>query len=185
MEGTEEMTNRDFINSFLLYRKHDSVELKLAYHCNISMDSPEMQKLKWLGIFEDKKIGIKGNATPAQILQTIIEKKWQFKKGDLDMIVMYNHFIYEDTVGDTHEVTSSMVTKGTEKLTAMARTVGLPLGIVARLMAENKITETGVKMPNFEQVYNPVLDELAQRGVKFSFTDRVISVITLSEYAKY
>jgi len=96
MEDTENMTYRQFINSFLLYRPNDSVELKLAYHLGISIDSPEIEKLKWLGIFEDIQIGLK-DATPAQILQHILEQKWGLDPEDKDMIVMLHRFEYSPT----------------------------------------------------------------------------------------
>ncbi len=40
------------------------VELKLAYYMGWDIDSEEMHRMKWLGVFEDKKVGLK-NATPA------------------------------------------------------------------------------------------------------------------------
>jgi hypothetical protein len=36
-----------------------------------------MRKLKWLGIFENRPIGLK-NATPAEILQSLLEEKVDF-----------------------------------------------------------------------------------------------------------
>ena len=50
------MTNREFFNS-LAYNPHDSVELKLHY-LGIEQDD-YIWGNGWLGIFEDKKIGLK------------------------------------------------------------------------------------------------------------------------------
>ena len=33
------------------------------------------QKIEWLGLFSDDKLGIK-NASPAQLLQSMLEGKW-------------------------------------------------------------------------------------------------------------
>src|SRR5690606_35054774 len=94
VEGSEHMTNREFINSFLPYHPNDSVELKLRYYLKIDQDDPIWEKLVWLGIFrKDIEIGIK-DATPAQILQKILEDKWQLAPEDKDMIVMYHRFVY-------------------------------------------------------------------------------------------
>lgn len=114
-----------------------------------------------MGIFDDRIIGLK-NATPAQMLQHILERKWSLNKGDKDMIVMWNQFIYETTRGEVKEVVASMVTKGdgTERGTSMAKTVGLPLGMVTRLVLENKLPFTGVHIPTSASVYEPVLNEL-------------------------
>jgi saccharopine dehydrogenase-like NADP-dependent oxidoreductase len=70
IEGSEKMTNRDFINSFLSYNPNDSVELKLRHYLGIEQDDYVWEKLIWLGIFDNTKIGLK-NATPAQMLQKI------------------------------------------------------------------------------------------------------------------
>jgi saccharopine dehydrogenase-like NADP-dependent oxidoreductase len=52
-------------------------------------------KLTELNIFDTKKrVGLK-NATPAQILQKILEDSWTLAPEDKDMIVMYHKFGYE------------------------------------------------------------------------------------------
>ena len=73
--GLEDMTHRQFINTFLQYNPNDSIELKLAHYLNIGMESAEMYKLKWIGIFDDQLIGLQ-EGTPAQILEHILKKKW-------------------------------------------------------------------------------------------------------------
>ena len=93
VEGSEDMTYREFINSFLAYNSHDSVELKFRYHLGIEQDDYIWEKLTWLGIFDNKKIGLK-NATPAQILQKILEDKWSLEPNDKDMIVMWHKLNY-------------------------------------------------------------------------------------------
>ncbi len=51
---------------------------------------------------------------------------------------------------------------------AMAKTVGLPMGILTRLVLNKKITPpTGVLLPNMPSVYRPVLTELAHHGIMF------------------
>ncbi|MBK7110633.1 MAG: hypothetical protein IPH61_16355 [Bacteroidetes bacterium] len=49
-----------------------------------------------------------------------------------------------------------------EKITAMAKTVGLPMGIAATLILQGKISEVGVVIPVKPEIYNPILDILAQ-----------------------
>ncbi len=166
MEGTENMTHRQFLNSFLAYNITDSVELKLMHYLKIEMDSDIMYKLTWLGMFDETPVGLV-NATPAQILQHILEKKWQMEEHDLDMIVMYHLFGYELN-GEKHQRESFMVIKGDDKVhTAMAKTVGLPVGIAAKMILTRKITKPGVLIPIDKEVYNPVLDELENYGVVF------------------
>jgi saccharopine dehydrogenase-like NADP-dependent oxidoreductase len=60
------------------------------------------------------------------------------------------------------------VVKGENNLhTAMAKTVGLPLGIAAKLILNNKIKLTGLHIPTHKEIYTPVLKELEEHGVKF------------------
>jgi hypothetical protein len=47
-----------------------------------------------LGIFENEKINLP-NATPAQILQQLLEKKWILANGDKDVVIMQHQFKYE------------------------------------------------------------------------------------------
>ena len=166
IEGSENMTNRDFINSFLAYNSHDSVELKLRHYLGIEQDDYIWEKLVWLGLFEDKKIGLK-NATPAQILQKILQDKWSLREEDKDMIVMWHKFNFSQK-GVDKEIRSHMVYIGKDsKFTAMSDTVGLPLGIAAKLLLSGKIKDRGVKLPIEREIYLPVLSELEQLGITF------------------
>lgn len=167
MEGSETMTHRDFINAFLPYSVRDSVELKLAHYLKLDQDDDLMGKLEWLGIFSKEKVGLKG-ATPAQILQHVLEKKWAMRPADRDMIVMWHKVGYLLN-GEKSVTESSMVVKGDDQEnTAMAKTVGLPLAIATRMILEGRITQRGVLLPISSDIYRPVLRELAANGLSFS-----------------
>jgi saccharopine dehydrogenase-like NADP-dependent oxidoreductase len=167
IENSDQMTFRDFINLFLAYNPNDSVELKLKYYLNMRQDEVELfDKLEWLDIFKPIKIPLK-NATPAQILQYILERKWTLSKEDKDMIVMWHKFVYE-LDGQVHELHSSMVVKGEDSLrTAMAKTVGYPVAIAAKMLLKGIIDMPGVQIPIAKEIYEPVLEELKKYGVNF------------------
>ena len=166
LEQVSEMTHRQFINSFLQYNPDDSVELKLAQYLNIGMESDEMYKLKWLGLFEDTPIGLK-EGTPAQILEHILKKKWTLTGKDRDMIIMWHKFDYLDN-GQPKQIQAHMVVEGESQLhTAMSKTVGLPLGVTAKLILQNKLNVTGVQVPTIKEIYEPVLSELESMGFQF------------------
>ena len=98
-----------------------------------------MQKVHFLEIFSNKTIGLP-SATPAQILQKILEDKWQLKEGERDMIVMQHRFEYFDSNKNPHTKVASLVVEGeTKEITAMAKTVGLPLAIAVKLVATDKV----------------------------------------------
>tara|TARA_B100000768_G_scaffold48494_1_gene47316 strand:+ start:6223 stop:7587 length:1365 start_codon:yes stop_codon:yes gene_type:complete len=164
---SENMTYRDFINSFLPYSPTDSVELKLRYKLKIDQDDILWEKLEELHIFSaDKRVTLK-NASPAQILQKILLDSWSLEPEDKDMIVMYHKFGYE-LDGVKHQIDSTMVCTGEDQtFTAMAKTVGLPVGIATLAILNNKIKRYGVQIPTNKDIYEPILSELEDFGVIF------------------
>jgi len=166
---SDKLTHRQFINLFLAYNKHDSVELKLKHYLKLEQDDVDIwEKLEYTGIFSQEKVGLK-NATPAQILQHILEKKWKLKEHDKDMIVMFHKFHYLDTANKMNELHSYLVVEGSdEHRTAMAKTVGLPVAIVAKMILNNEIRERGVLVPVKKEVYAPILKELKDYDINFT-----------------
>ena len=158
------MSYRDFINSFLMYDEELTVEQKLKkFH---DLEDEVFDMIEWTGIFDDTPIGL-DSATPAFILQRLLESKWALEEDDKDMIVMWHRFDYEKN-GESHEIHSSMVTIGEDQTyTAMSETVGLPVGIAAKMILNGELTLSGVQMPILPEVYNPILDELSSYGIKF------------------
>jgi saccharopine dehydrogenase (NAD+, L-glutamate forming) len=166
MENTADMSHRDFINSFMAYRTDIPVEQKLINYLKLEKDSRMMDRLRWLGIFDDTKIGIEG-LSPAQVLQKILEEKWQLDPGDKDMIVMQHQLDFELS-GQRKKRYSTMVCIGQDtRNTAMSMTVGLPLAMVARRILEGLYPETGVQLPIQPDIYKPVLEELKDYGIRF------------------
>jgi len=49
----------------------------------------------------------------------------------------------------------------------MSRTVSLPVAIATRLVLEGKYTTPGLSVPVVPELYNPILDELEQLGIRF------------------
>lgn len=165
MENVSSMTHRQFINSFLSYNPHDSVELKLAHYLNLDFNSEEMFRLRWLGIFDDVPIGL-DKGTPARILEHILKKKWTLTAKDKDMIVMWHKLEYF-LDSKLFMVNSYLIAEGEDNhRTAMARTVGLPVGIVAGLILKNKINLKGIHIPVKKEIYEPVLQELKKYGIE-------------------
>ncbi|WP_026933359.1 saccharopine dehydrogenase family protein [Christiangramia echinicola] len=167
MKNTEEMSYRDFINSFLPYSPSDSVELKVRHNLKIDQDDIMWDKLIELDLFNpNKKIGIK-NATPAQALQKILMDKWSLSHDDKDMIVMYHKFGYELN-GDKFQIDSTMVSIGEDQSkTAMAKTVGLPVAMATIMILNGEIKTPGVQLPIRKEVYEPILSKLEEQGIIF------------------
>jgi saccharopine dehydrogenase (NAD+, L-glutamate forming) len=167
IKNSKGMSYRDFTNLFLAYNPTDSVELKLRHYLKIDQDDIIWDKLLELDLFSTQKIIKKDNATPAQILQEILETHWTLAPDDKDMIVMYHKFGYEID-GHKKQIDSYMVTKGANQTyTSMSKTVGLPVAIATLKILNGIITKPGVQIPITKEVYQPILDELEQHDIHF------------------
>lgn len=140
-----------------------------------------LKQLFFLGLDDKETIVDKGLSSAADILQFAVEKKLSLRPYDKDMIVMLHEIGY--TVGSQEpaclvgrsEVRSSLVVKGENNLrTAMAKTVGLPLGIAAKLILNGKIKLQGLHIPTHREIYEPVLKELELHGIKFHETTNAL-----------
>jgi saccharopine dehydrogenase-like NADP-dependent oxidoreductase len=167
IENSQGMSHREFVNLFLPYSPTDSVELKLRHYLKIDQDDIMWGKLLELDLFDpNKKIPLE-RASPAQILQHILEQRWTLEEHEKDMIVMYHKFGYE-LEGKKLQLDTNMVVLGENKAhTAMSKTVGLPVAMAALQILKGKIKSPGVQLPLKKEVYAPILAELKSHGILF------------------
>lgn len=168
---SDKLTYHDLMEAFLGISQHTgSVKDRVARMIETDPDSDIMQKLEWLGLFSKRRIKLQ-NATPALILENLLLEKWALQPNDKDMVIMQHVFEYEQQ-RKRRKMTSTLVMKGTNsEETAMSRLVGLPLGIFVKLLMMGKISTTGVNIPTMPEVYEPVMAELEDYGVKFMEED--------------
>ena len=97
----------------------------------------------------------------------IAEVVWTLGPEERDMIVMYHKFGYL-LKGKKYQLDSNMVVLGeNRRLTAMAKTVGLPVAMGALLILNGKVQQKGVQIPIHSEVYEPVLKALSSQGISF------------------
>lgn len=133
------------------------------------LNADNLRMLEWLGIFDETLVPQTAK-TSADILQYLLETKLKMEPADKDMIVMLHEFEYELN-GENKSLKSCLVVKGEDSLrTAMAKTVGLPLGIAAGLILNDTIKLKGLHIPTAKEIYDPVLKELETAGIKFAET---------------
>jgi saccharopine dehydrogenase-like NADP-dependent oxidoreductase len=168
LENSRLLSPRQLLNAFLPYHTVDSVEVKLKKFLR-----PEREHLfilfQEIGFFNGDVLLFQEDASPASLLQTLLQGVWALKPSDKDMLVMLHEFEFEHLRGRT-KITSSMVALGEDNVfTAMSNTVGLPIGIIAKLML-NGYSNPGVHIPVQKEIYLPVLKELEEFGIKFTDT---------------
>jgi saccharopine dehydrogenase-like NADP-dependent oxidoreductase len=143
-----------------------SVKEKLISFMGKEIDSIIISMLDYLELFDSKPITLK-EASPAELLQHLLEEKWVLKPGDKDMIVMQHLFEYE-LKGEIKKLSSSLVVIGDDEIhTAMAKTVGLPLAISIKNFLIGKFKLYGVQIPIVKEIYEPLIAELETLGIKF------------------
>src|SRR6266496_1598699 len=148
----EEVKNR--AASILAYKMHEA---------NLTL-----KQLFFLGLDDKETTVNKGFSSPADVLQFALEKKLALGPKDKDMIVMMHEVQY--TAGSKQAaVKTVLIVEGQDNVrTAMAKTVGLPLGIAAKLILNGTIKLSGLHIPAKKEIYEPVLNELELHDVKFT-----------------
>jgi saccharopine dehydrogenase (NADP+, L-glutamate forming) len=157
--NTDGISMREFLQRHLQqHRLNFSIE---------GLSDPALQEqFRFLGLDSHEPLN-RGICTAADVMQYLLEQKLALHPRDKDMIVMLHEIDYE-LKDRMHSMKSSLVVKGENSLhTAMAKTVGLPLGIATVLLLDGKIKETGLHIPISPAVYEPVLAALAKQGIRF------------------
>lgn len=126
-----------------------------------------LRQLFFLGLDDVITKVNKGRCSAADILQFALENKLALQPHDKDMIVMLHELEYE-LEGQKKSIRSSLVVTGENNLhTAMAKTVGLPLGIATKLILNGQLPLRGLHIPTAKAIYDPVLKELETYGIRF------------------
>jgi hypothetical protein len=172
IEGSENMTYCQWVASYLP-DDDTSLENRLADILHIERGGELHEQLLWTELLSDRPIK-RVNGTPAEILLDLLMDKLKFKHGDTDMLVFYERIEYK-LKGELFEHISYLVTRGLDyRHTAISRTVGLPAAIGAKLILNGEIKSRGVLFPWTKEVYDPILNELAELGIAYTSQDNKI-----------
>lgn len=161
-------TYADWLKGKTNHTNQGSLKAHIAQLLGVAERNKVISMIEWLGVFEETPIPNHPQNSGAILLELLL-KKWEMKPEEKDMVVMQHEVEY------THKqkqikLISSMVIKGENKdFSAMAKTVGLPMAVLTKLVLNQKITPPkGVLIPNMSTVYKPVLAELQQLGIHFT-----------------
>jgi len=158
-----------------LFNKDNVIDLKKEIELKVSRKISEetYNKLLWTELFTCNRKLKNEKMTLAQVVESLLVKKWNFEEKDKDMIVMQHDFEYQKNNRLLNKK-STLVVYGDENFSAMSKTVGLPLAIATKLILENKINYYGVKIPDISMIYEPILNEL--EDYKINFNESVVEV---------
>ncbi len=163
---TSGMTYADFMRDLLGAAPDEDLRVAAANRMGRPADCLPPWNLHWLGMFSRRPIG-HDQISPLDALGEIMQDKLSYHPGERDMVVLFHKFKawFEE---DNHyeRLTSTLVDFGVRYGdSSMSRTVSLPAAIAARLILEDKISLRGVLRPVHPEIYNPVLDELANLDI--------------------
>jgi saccharopine dehydrogenase-like NADP-dependent oxidoreductase len=147
---------------------------QVAGYLNLYEKSDILERLKWLGIFDDTEIRI-SSGTVVDVLVNLMVKKLSYAPGEKDMIIIHDE-VKAEFPDRTEQRLSSMRVEGIPHGdSAMSRAVSLPAAIAARHIIEGNIQARGVQMPVLKEIYEPVLGEMESFGFSFSHNTKVLS----------
>lgn len=127
----------------------------------------DLDRLAWLGLFDEASGPDRVTGTPAQIVEALVTVKWVLRPEDRDMIVMWHRFDYELN-GERKARTSSLCLEGKDSVfTAMSDTVGLPMALAVKPLLNGEFGTTGVDVPMSRTYYEPLLKGLEELGIRF------------------
>lgn len=143
------------------------IQERVANFLGISRTGTIMQNLEWLGLFSDEKI-VGDPKTATDVMVDILNKKMPLPDGKRDMVILLHKMKVEYPDGRKKKYTSSMIDYGEPNgITAIAKTVGAPAAIAAKLILKGELPLTGTHIPTHPIIYNKVLKELENLGLKF------------------
>lgn len=171
IENTEEKnfentTYSQFIANLIGSSTTDNIKNKFAKALNMDANDDFIEKLNWLGIFNDVQISI-NSGTNSNLLVDLMLKKLAYEPYEKDMIIVHNEMYVEFADRKEKRISSMLVDGIPYGDSAMARAVSLPPAIAAKLILEGKITKTGVRMPSTNDMYEPILKEMETFGFAF------------------
>ncbi len=153
-----------------LMKKTPSGDLRkeLALHLGLDETSDVLDRFEWLGLLSDEPLPIVDTeTTPLDILAARMDQKMKYAPGERDMIALCHYFTAKFPNGAEERITSTLIDYGRpDGDSSMARTVSLPAAIGAALILKGAIRMTGVHIPVAKDIYNPVLDELANLDIR-------------------
>ncbi len=163
---------KHLLNSLLPYSKSGSMEERLGEYCNA--DASDIQRLKWLGLFDNGWMQGEKESTPATILECMMENKLSPENNDRDCVVIQHHLGYE--FRDEHyEFSATLLSHGEEmRSSALAKAIGYTCGAAVKCALLGKIAVKGIRIPVTREIYDPLLNELEELGIAFHVTDNKI-----------
>ncbi|TRZ19214.1 hypothetical protein HGM15179_007887 [Zosterops borbonicus] len=141
--------------------------LKEAVFSKLEKDKSQLEAVEWLGLLGDELVPEADSIVGA--LAKHMEMKLPFGTGERDMIVMRSEIGLRHPSGHLEDKFIDLVVYGDNKgYSAMAKTVGYPTAIAAKMVLDGEITAKGMVIPLTKNVYGPILERVRAEGILYS-----------------
>ena len=139
----------------------------LARKAGLGKEHPALRNLEWLGFFREEPLPLE-KGTARELLAERMKALCRFEEGERDMVVLQHEFRAAWPGGKEGACRSRLAAFGEPGGdTAMARTVSLPLAAAVKLLLSGEVEARGVLLPVEPRLYEPVLRELEEEGIRF------------------
>ncbi|XP_061323593.1 alpha-aminoadipic semialdehyde synthase, mitochondrial isoform X2 [Pezoporus flaviventris] len=141
--------------------------LKEAVFSKLEKDQSQLEAVEWLGLLGDEPVPAADSIVGA--LAKHMEIKLPFGTGERDMIVMRNEIGLKHPCGHLEKKFIDLVVYGDSKgYSAMAKSVGYPTAIAAKMVLDGEIDAKGMVIPLTKNVYGPILERVQAEGIVYS-----------------
>ena len=135
-----------------------------------TLETAALEALAWLGLFSAEALPVHHGGA-IDMLTACMLARMGYAENERDMLIMRHEFGASYPDAGEEAITSTLLAYGIPGGdSAMARTVGLPAAIAARLLLEGTLQRSGVLIPILPEVFEPVLTELERHGIRFEET---------------
>ncbi|XP_058510934.1 alpha-aminoadipic semialdehyde synthase, mitochondrial isoform X2 [Ochotona princeps] len=147
-------------------------ELKAAVLKKLGGDSTQMEAAERLGLLGDEQVPCAESIVDA--LSKYLATKLSFGPEEKDMIVVRNIFGIRHPSGHLENKTIDLVAYGdVNGFSAMAKTVGLPTAIAAKMLLSGEIEAKGLIGPFAKEIYGPVLERIRAEGIMYTTQSKI------------
>lgn len=144
-----------------------NIKTSLANKYNISLNSPAILSLEWLGLLSENIIPLE-KGSPFDVLSDLMIEKMMLQPGERDMVIMQHIFNVKNKDGSKEKIKSSLLDFGDDTYTSIAKTVALPAAIGVKMILDSSINIKGVHIPIKKEIYEPILNELENLGIRMN-----------------
>uniref|UniRef100_A0A8C0JMX6 Alpha-aminoadipic semialdehyde synthase, mitochondrial n=1 Tax=Canis lupus dingo TaxID=286419 RepID=A0A8C0JMX6_CANLU len=145
--------------------KHDV--LREAVFEKLGRDNTQLEAAEWLGLLGDEQVPQAESVVDA--LSKHLARKLSYGPGEKDMIVMRDSFGIRHPSGHLENKIIDLVVYGDANgFSAMAKTVGLPTAMAAKMLLDGEIKAKGLMGPFSKDIYEPILERIKAEGIVYT-----------------